>query len=285
MQQICEEYPMIVNAPSLAHLLIGQDQSSLFSNINKKPAVSAKLVHDSLSSKEIEQRQKIASRGVIERQIDKFQNAVKKANSLDEALRDPSVHSVLNEIYEIKILSGNSDRFAKLATTDPEDKHSDVARSRDRGLIDLATDLKKSGNGLDFLANPEFLSKVKDHLVSIEFEEKARNMNPAAGDAFYFERKSADIKRGMDILANSVVRDVVFEALKIPDSYKSKPLETQIKKLNEKLDYSKFQDPKFVKEMSADFLNQKLIKQPSGKPSMLNILQSSGTGGLFNILS
>lgn len=276
---------MTVNAPSLAILLAGQDQNSLFSSINNKPAVSAKLTHQSLSSKEAEEKQAIASKSSVERQLDNFDKAVANATTLEEALSDPTVHKVLTKIYEVKILSGNSDRFANLAASDPEDSTSEAARSRDRGIIKLATDLTKSGDGLGLLKDAEYLSSLKDHLVSIEFEEKARAINPAAGDAFYFERKSAGLTRALDILADSATRDVVFGALKFPDSYKSQSLEFQIQKLDEKLDYSDFQDMDYVKSMSVDYLNGLALTQATGKPSLLSILQSSGTGSLFDVIT
>lgn len=276
---------MTINAPSLAILLGGQDQNSLFNSISNKPAVSAKLTHQSLSSKEAEEKQAIASRSSIERQLENFDKAVANATTLEEALSDPTVHKVLTKIYEIKILSGNSDRFATLAASDGTDPASEAAMSRDRGIISLATDLEKSGDGLGLLKDADYLSSLQDHLVSIEFEEKARAINPAAGDAFYFERKSAGLKSGIDILADSATRDVVFGALRIPDSYKSQSLEVQIQKLDEKLDYEKFQDMDFVKSMSVDYLNGIANTQATGKPSLMSILQSSGTGGLFDVLT
>ncbi|WP_259782523.1 DUF1217 domain-containing protein [Aestuariispira ectoiniformans] len=276
---------MNVTMPSLAVLLGGQNQSPLFNSLNNKPAISAKLAHDSLATQKDEKQSAIATAGKVERDMAAFKRAVGNATTLEEALSDPTVHRMLSQVYEIDILSNNSERFAQIVSTNPDDPTSLAARSRDKGMIALAEDLQRVDNGLGLLQDETFQNAIQDTVVSVEFEAKAADVNPAAANAFYFERNAAGLETPMDVLSNSRIRDVVFGALDLPDSYKSQPIAKQAAVLAEKLDFTKMQDPDYIKELSVNYLNTIDRQQPVGKPSLATILQPSGTGALFNTLA
>lgn len=276
---------MNVTMPSLAVLLGGQNQSPLFNSLNNKPAISAKLAHESLATQREEERTAIASAGKVDREMAAFTRVADNAGTLQDALSDPTVHRALSKVYEIDILGGNAQRFAEIVSSDPDDPTSLAARSRDKGMIELAEDLKLSGDGLGLLRDEAFQNAVQESLVSIEFEAKAAEVNPAAGDAFYFERHAAGIEGPMDILSNARLRDVAFGALNVPDNYKSRPIAEQAAVLEDKLDFSRMQDLEYVKELSVSYLNAVDRQQPVGKPSLATILQPSGTGALFNTLA
>lgn len=276
---------MNVTMPSLATLLGGQNQSPLFGALNNKPAISAKLAHQSLATQKDEEREAIASTGKVDRDMSAFKRAVGEAKTLTEALSDPTVHRLLSDIYEIDILGGNSGRFADIVSSDPDDPTSLAARSRDKGMIALAEDLKLAGDGLGLLRDDAFREAIEETLVSIEFEAKAQEVNPAAADAFYFERNAAGLGNAMDVLSNARLRDVAFGAFNIPDSYKSRPIAEQAAALEDKLDFEKLQDSDYVKELSVNYLNAVDRQQPVGKPSLATMLQPSGTGALFNTLA
>ncbi|MDX1736595.1 MAG: DUF1217 domain-containing protein [Alphaproteobacteria bacterium] len=277
---------MDIQASSLALILGQNNQNSLLNAVTKKATVSPKLAHQSMTVKEVEQRDILSQKDSIERSFRAFNKALENANSVEDALADPDIHRMLNQVYEIKILSGNHERFAKVAASDPDDPNSESSRSRDRGLIKLAQDIQKSGDGLGLLKDKDFQEGLRDVLVSIDFEANAREVNPAAADAFYFERKSVDINNAWDILSSGKVRDVVFGALNIPDQYKSRPLQEQVALLDSKLDYDKFKDISYVKQLSVDHLTRLEYSQPSGKPNPMAILNTGrGTGALFDLMS
>lgn len=276
---------MNVTMPSLAILLGGQNQSPLFNSVASKPAISAKLAHQSLTTQQDQERDAIALAGKVEREMSTFKRVASEAGTLQELLSDSTAHRVLAAVYEIDILGGNSDRFAQIVASDPDDPTSLVAQSRNKGMINLAEDLKLADDGLGLLQDEQFQAAIQETLVAIEFETKAGSVNPAAADAFYFERKAAGVEGAMDILANKRLRDVAFGALNLPEGYKSRPLFEQAAILQDKLDFTKLQDSDYVKELSIDYLNAIDRQQPVGKPSLATILQPSGTGALFNTLA
>ncbi|MTI09804.1 DUF1217 domain-containing protein [Curvivirga aplysinae] len=278
---------MDIQSPSLAILLSNGSSNPLFGAMQNKPVVPAKATHTSMAAKQMEERQELENRHGIDRKMEAFKTAAANAKTLEEALADPTIHKALTDVYEIKILSANADRFADVAASDPEKPGSAVLQSSDRGLIKLAQDLSKSSDGLAFLQDPEYQQSIKDILVSIEFEEKAATSNPAAGNAFYFERQSLTIESGMDILASARIRDVVYGALKIPDSMKSRPIAEQQAALDAKLNYDDFQDAGYVRDLATKYLDNTDIAAPIQKPNAMSILYggNSGTGAIFNLLS
>lgn len=268
--------------PSLAAILGQQDQNSLFGAVNRKTSLPASLAHKSLATKEAEQREEIAATGKVSRDMDAFRAAVAEAGSLEEALAKPAVHGALSSVYEIDILGKAPDRFAQMASSDPDDATSPAAKSRDTGMIRLAEDLKKSGDGLGLLKDADYLKALEDTLVSIEFETRAQAVSPEAADAFYFERKAPSLEGPMDILANPRVRDVVYGALGLGDDVKSQSVSKQAAVLGERLDFSKLTDADYVKQLSVDFINA--TERTNAQPSLAALL-NGGAGSLFNTLA
>ena len=261
----------------------GLKQDDVFSYINVKPSVPAKSVHQSMQADQLETREEIAASAQVQRDMRAFREAVANAETLEEALADPTVHKVMSSIYEVEILLQAPDQFAKVMMTDPEDPASLLGRTRDKGMIAMGKDFAAAGDALGLLQDAEYQEAIENSVISIKFEEAAARTSQAAADAFYFERKASTVESPMDILANPRLRDVVYGALGLTDQDKARPIEEQYAKLAGALDFEGLvNDDYYVRDIAISYLNNN-DRQQSPDNSALSIL--GGGGGLVNILS
>ncbi|WP_181905381.1 DUF1217 domain-containing protein [Aestuariispira insulae] len=267
----------------LSILTGGLKQDDVFSYVNAKTSVPAKSVHQSLVADQLEKREEIAASSQVKRDMRAFREAVAKADNLEQALADPTVHKVMSSIYEVEILQQSPDRFAKIMMTDPDDPTSLLGRTRDKGLIAMGKDFKAAGDTLGLLKDTEYQEAIENSVVSIQFEAAAALTSPAAADAFYFERKASTVDTPMDILANPRLRDVVYGALGFSDRDKALPIEEQYLKLAGALDFQALEEnDHYVRDIAVTYLNN-MDRQQSPDTGALSIL--GGGGGLVNILS
>jgi len=87
---------------------------------------------------------------------------------------------------------------------------------------------------------------------------------PGLSNALAFLGQASSIKTVDDILGNSVNRSVVLTALGIPEQVAFQELRAQEQAVSSRVDVKKFQDPKFVTDMTDQYL---LTMQQQSKSS------------------
>lgn len=248
-----------------------------------KSNVSASITHKAYENDESKQKTEYADSPAFKARMQRFQDAVVNASSAQEALSNPAVASVLQEAYEIDILTASPEKFAKIVSTDVNDPSSAVRQSRNLKLQELSLALDVTNHGADVLKAPAFQKNVAKRLIGLDFEKKAASINPAAGDAFYFERKIPDVHTAADILVNPRLRDVAFKALGIPDSMKAQYPDEQKAAIESKLDFSRLKDLDYVRNLATTYLGAVDRAQQIRAPSMLD--QMGGGNALMSLLA
>ena len=114
-----------------------------------------------------------------------------------------------------------------------------------------------ANKGLGILKNPKVLSTIANGYAEITWRKSLDVATPGLSSALTFRAQAATITSALQILGDSVLRDVVTTALNIPRQIAFQALDTQEKAITSRLDLRKLKDPHFVDTLTQEYLLNK----------------------------
>lgn len=114
-----------------------------------------------------------------------------------------------------------------------------------------------ANKGLGILKNPKVLSTIANGYAEITWRKSLDVAMPGLSSALTFRAQAATITSALQILGDSVLRDVVTTALNIPRQIAFQALDTQEKAITSRLDLRKLKDPHFVDTLTQEYLLNK----------------------------
>ena len=114
-----------------------------------------------------------------------------------------------------------------------------------------------ANNGLGILKNPKVLSTIANGYAEITWRKSLDVATPGLSSALTFRAQAATVTSALQILGDSVLRDVVTTALNIPRQIAFQALDTQEKAITSRLDLRKLKDPHFVDTLTQEYLLNK----------------------------
>ena len=136
-----------------------------------------------------------------------------------------------------------------------------------------------ANNGLGILKNPKVLSTIANGYAEITWRKSLDVATPGLSSALTFRAQAATVTSALQILGDSVLRDVVTTALNIPRQIAFQALDTQEKAITSRLDLRKLKDPHFVDTLTQEYLLNKASARStiSTTPSLDSLaVQASG---------
>jgi len=164
--------------------------------------------------------------------------------------------------------------------SDPTDPKSVVNQLSDSTLLATVQTYDFAKNGLAELKNPQILSALTNGYAEVTWRQSLDAATPGLSNALDFLSQASSIKSFGDILSNPSNFYVITGALGIPPDIVFQSEAAQQTAINSRVDYAKFQDPKYVTSLTDQYLitqRENSQSSASNTPDLTSLaVQSSG---------
>ena len=222
----------------------------------------------------------VAKEPVVQQAITAFTNAVNQATNITTALSNPNIQKVLLTASGLSNYIGETALVQKAFMSDPTDPKSVVNQLSDSTLLATVQTYDFAKNGLAELKNPQILSALTNGYAEVTWRQSLDAATPGLSNALDFLSQASSIKSFGDILSNPSNFYVITGALGIPPDIVFQSEAAQQTAINSRVDYAKFQDPKYVTSLTDQYLitqRENSQSSASNTPSLTSLaVQSSG---------
>lgn len=198
----------------------------------------------------------------VARDIQAFKDGVTKAKTVDKALSNPNVLKVLLTANNLESSIQYPGMAKKILLSDPSKPNSVVSKMNSTAWTNAVKTFNFAKNGLKTLNDPKVISTLINAYAEVKWRESLNKATPGLSSALAFLGQAKAITSVDQILADPVNREVVTTALGIPQQIAFQELRAQESAITSRLDISKLKDPKFVTNLTDQYL---LAKQQSSQ--------------------
>jgi hypothetical protein len=217
----------------------------------------------------------------VQRDIAAFKAGIANAKDIQTALTNPNVMKVLLTGNNLASYIQYPALAQKALMSDPADSNSLVNKLGDTNLLNTAKSFDFANNGLAALQNPQVINTLANGYAEVLWRQSLEQATPGLSNALAFLGQASAIKSVDDILGDPVNRAVVLTALGIPEQIAFQDLTAQEQAVSSRVDVSKFQDPKFVTNITDQYLlsmQQQAQSSTTGSGSGLTTLAVQASG-------
>jgi len=201
----------------------------------------------------------------VARDIAAFRKAVAAAPDAKSLLADPVARKVLLTANGL----GSQTDFAALATkallSDTSKDGSLVSKLPNTQWLNVAKTFDFANKGLAVLKDPKVLDTIANGYAEVNWRDSLEAATPGLSKALDFRSRASSITSAYQVLGDSTLRTVITTALGIPPQIAYQSLDAQAKAVTDRVDLTKFKDPKFVDQ----FTRRYLIASSSGQSAGL----------------
>ena len=220
-----------------------------------------------------------AAQPQVARDLAAFSSAIATAKTPAQLLRDPAFLKVLLTASGL----GDQVQYPALAqkallsdTTKPNSlasQLSDAAWATTTSAYQFAT------KGLSVIQSPSVQQTLKQAYAEVLWRQSLDTTTPGLSNAIDFRNRASSITSVDQILSDPTFETVVLGALGIPEQIAEQDLPTQEQAITSRIDISRFKDPKFVDNLTSQYLLSAQSSSSSGSSaSSLDSLAVQASG-------
>jgi hypothetical protein len=193
----------------------------------------------------------------VARDIAAFNAAVASAKDPATLLKNPAVMKVLLTANGLGDQVAYTALAQKALLSNVNTAKSLVNQLSDTRWKTVAQAYDFANKGLSVLQNPKVLGTIANGYAEITWRKSLDATTPGLSSALTFRAQAATVTSALQILGDSVLRDVVTTALNIPKQIAFQPIGTQERAITSRLDIGKLKDPHFVATLTQEYLLNK----------------------------
>ncbi len=221
-------------------------------------AGSVQVALQNADKNEEKQRAQIAKDPIVQKDLARFAEVVKGAETLDDVLDDPVARRVFLKAHG---LGDQADAVAlakKALASDLGDENALAYRLASINGAWLETAKKYDFNtfGIDLLKLNVSIEEVSDNYIGEKRLDMLDEQLPGLGSAILFKSVAATLDTPIKILGSGLGREVVTTALALPKEIAVQSLQAQEKAILQRMDPKKLKDPEFVDRLVQRYLIQ-----------------------------
>lgn len=197
------------------------------------------------------------SRTDIKREEDYFKSAAKNIKSVDDLFADKRALRFLLDAYDLSSEAANLGKIRKIVESDLGDQNSLANRMQDPRFKQLASDLNIPMFGTTVLNTDTFINKTVTKFEQVKYEQSLDESAPGVRAAIEFKRRAQDVTKTVQLLGDSVLREVITVANNIPQQIAVQEVDAQVTAIERRFDVTKLKDPTEVDKIVARYLTFK----------------------------
>lgn len=227
---------------------------------------------------------RLAKDPVVARTMQRFEQAVAKAKTPADLLKNPEARAFLLTGFGLGDQADAYGIASKALTEDPTAKDSLVARLPDSRWKTMAQALRFDKNGVGSLRTGKVLKSIEDGYISEVWKAQLDQTTPGLSKALDFKQRAASVTSVYQVLGDSTLRAVATTAAGLPRQLAVMPVDSQAAALTSKIPMKDFADPKKVDSMVRRYLMAQAAEGPvqSGPTSAALSIMQGMTGQYGN---
>jgi hypothetical protein len=190
----------------------------------------------------------------VARDIANFTAAVKNAKSVSELLRNPNFLKVFLTANNLADQIPYTALVQKALLSDPSQSKSLANTLSDTNYASTAKAYDFYANGLSAIQSTSQIATLTNAYAEVIWRNSLDATTPGLSDALSFLANASTYTTVDQILGDNTARTVVTTAYNIPEQIALQSLQAQEKAITDNLDIKKLQDPKFVNQLTQQFL-------------------------------
>jgi hypothetical protein len=191
-------------------------------------------------------------------QIAAFTKAVQTATSVNSLLQNPNFLNVFLTANGLGSQTAYTALAQQALMSDPSNTSSlaNQLSTTNSAWLSTAQTYNFFANGLTKIQTPSVMSTIANGYAEVLWRQSLDAQTPGLSNALYFLANASTLTSADAILGNSVARTVVTTAYGIPLQLAYQPLQAQEKAITDNVNISKLQDPKYVQNITDQYLTQ-----------------------------
>ncbi|MCR0980883.1 DUF1217 domain-containing protein [Roseomonas populi] len=215
----------------------------------------------------------VAKEAEVKLAISRFTEGIAKAKTVEAALRDPRVTTVLLPALGLPDAVDSTGLALRALMSDPSDSNSVASKlaSTDARWKTAAATLNLATKGLGGLRDASVQKSLTEAYTSYQWRLSQDDQASGVSDALYFQQRVSTGKElsAYEVLGDAVLRRVVTGALGLPQTIAIQEVETQARAITSRLDLSKLTDPKQATKLAERYVMSANSGMASGSTSSL----------------
>jgi hypothetical protein len=195
-----------------------------------------------------------AAQPAIARDIAKFTAAVQNATSISSLLANPDFLKVFMTANDLADQIPYTALAQKALMSDPSDSTSLANVLSDTAWKSTVGAYNFFANGLSAVQNPQAIATLTNAYAEVSWRNSLDATTPGLSNALAFRATASTFTTVDQILGDPTARAVITGAYNIPEQIAYQQLEAQEKAITSNLDISRLQDPKFVDQITDQYL-------------------------------
>jgi len=270
-------------ADSKGALVYGADLKTATANAYSSARTKALLLEqaapaetDQAYAYDGEDYQRFTQRTDIQRDVTYFEENIGSVTSVDDLFADQRLLGFILKAYDMESEAQYPGKMRKILESDLSDGTSLANRFTDPRYLAIATDLDLFASGTSKLTDAATVSDIVEKFQQTAYEKNLDEQAPGVRIAIEFKRRLEDVTSTVQLLADSVLREVVTKANYIPDEIAYQETDAQVAALEKRVDLQELKsDPDQVEKLVLRYLGIKdsaASSSGSGDSYLLNLL-------------
>lgn len=210
--------------------------------------------------------QRYRNRTDIKREADYYRENIKNIKSVDDFFADGRLVRFALTAYDLETEAPNKGKIRKILESDLTDQNSLANRFQDPRFKQMAEDFNVFTFKELNLKSQASVDRVVSQYEQVKYEQSLDESAPGVRAALEFSRRAKDVTKTVQLLGDSVLREVITVANNIPKELAIQEVSSQVTALERKVDVKKFADSAEVDKIVQRYLINK-ESQSSGSGS------------------
>ena len=194
-----------------------------------------------------------AKNPTVIRAIDNFTKAIANSSSIQQALENPDILTVLLTANGLSSEASYTALAKQALLSNPDDPTS-LANQLGTQWQQVNSTYNFYGNGLAELQNPTVQQQIIQQYEQVTWMNSLDAATPGLAEALEFKQQASSITSVADILDDPINSEVVLTALGIPQEIYYQDTTAQDTAITSRLSISDFQNPQFVNSLTDQYL-------------------------------
>ena len=202
--------------------------------------------------------EKFRARGDLQADIDYYRSNITGIKSLDDLFKDHRLLKFVLSSYDLESEIQYPGKVRKIIESDLGDVDSLANRFQDPRFKQLAEDINFNTLGVTKLKFKSTTDEMVKRYERLEYERHLDEQAPGVRAAIEFERRIKDVSQTVQLLGDTVLREVITVANNIPKELAYQEVGSQVTALERKVDVNALKnDPNEVEKMVLRYLTFK----------------------------
>jgi hypothetical protein len=193
---------------------------------------------------------------LVRRELERFFERVRNAESVEEVLDDPIARKVFLTANGLGDFANAPGMVKKALTADLSDKSSLPYKLQDSNpaWLDTAEAYNFHDSGLAALKDNEALAAIGDAYAEVRWREDLEARAPGLSYALTFINNGGNLEDSLQVLGSGYAREVISTAFGIPKETARQSLQTQMKNIDDRVNFDRMSDASYREDIARRYL-------------------------------